>query len=91
MTEKEYADRCVRQHKAHTRVRSNGDKEVALGMGLFDLFSGAGWGNWSRFRVVRARSDGKKQLIQVAGIALSREYRTELLKEHDNGASKAAA
>lgn len=79
--EKEYVDRCVRQFQSHTRTRDNGDKVVALGTGLFDLFSGDGWTNQSRYRVVRARSNGEKQLIQVSGLNLSREYRTELLKE----------
>jgi hypothetical protein len=81
MNKQEYAERCIRQYQAHTRTRTNGDKVVSLGMGLFDLFSGIGWKNQSRFRIVTARSNGRKQLIQVGGLALSQEYRNTLLQE----------
>jgi hypothetical protein len=78
---KEYVERCIRQHKSHTRTRVNGDKVVSLGMGVFDLFSGDGWTNHSRFRIVRLRNNNSKQLIQLSGMTLSREYRDALVKE----------
>lgn len=76
-----YVARCLKQYKNHTRVRKNGDHVISLGHGLYDLFSGTGWKNQSRFRVVKLRDSGEKQLIQVSGINLSREYRNELLSE----------
>lgn len=81
MSNAAYVERCLRQYRAHTRTRTNGDKVVSLGMGLYDLFSGRGWANQSRFRIVVARSNGAKQFIQVGGVTLSREYRNELLGE----------
>ena len=79
MNEIEYAERCVRQYKLRARTRCTGDRVIACGGGLFDLFSGVGWTNHSRYRVVRTQN--ARQLIQVSGTTLSREYRNELLKE----------
>jgi len=81
MAEKIYIERCIRQYHQHTRTRKNGDLVVSLGHGLYDLFSGDGWKNQSRYRIVKLRDSKEKQLIQVGGINLSREYRNELLLE----------
>jgi hypothetical protein len=81
MPNKEYIDRCLRQYGSHTTTRTNADKVVQINHGLYDLFSGSGWKNWSRFRVVRMQTTGTKQLIQVGGVPLSRDYRNVLLME----------
>ena len=77
--------RNLRQFKAHTKTLENGDKLIKIEGGLYDLFSGIGWKNQSRFRVVRLKHSvsGARQLslIQIGGISLSREYRDQLLHE----------
>ena len=72
---------CVRQHKAHTKTFTNGDKLFNLGHGLYDLFCGKGWSVPARFRMVHLKQNNTYSLIQVSGPVLSREYRTMLYKE----------
>ena len=71
----------LRQHKSHTKTLGNGDKLVHINHGLYDLFSGDGWKNASRFRIVKIRQTGVTSLVPVSGIHLTREYRDLLLKE----------
>lgn len=73
--------RSLRQFKNHTKTLKNGDRLIRIEGGLYDLFSGTGWGNQSRFRVVKLKSRELRQLIQVSGIPLSRDYRDQLLLE----------
>jgi hypothetical protein len=73
---------CLRQHKAHTYVRTNGDKIFHIQGGVYDLFAGMGWENRSHFRIVKMRDPHKQpQMIQIGGVPLSQDYRIELLKE----------
>jgi hypothetical protein len=77
-----YEERCVRQYQARTKTLVNGDKLIPIHFGLYDLFSGTGWKDVSRFRVVKFKhKDTPPQLVQVSGIPLSREYREQLLAE----------
>lgn len=75
----------LRQYARHSRNLSTGDKVVAIQDGLFDLFTGIGFANPSRFRIVKIRrgipGTPDRQLIQVSGKALDRNYRELLLKE----------
>jgi len=75
----------LRQYARHSHNLSTGDKVVAIQDGLFDLFTGLGFANPSRFRIVKIRrgapGTADRQLIQVNGKALDREYRERLLKE----------
>jgi len=73
----------LRQYQQHTKTLTNGDKVIGMPGGLFDLFVGEGWEQPIRFRIVRFRDKTKPaQLIQINGeVGLSREYRTNLLKE----------
>lgn len=76
-----YEERCIRQYQTHTKTRSNGDKLVRIESGLWDLFSGNGWGNVSRFRIFKLKLDKAPQLICVSGLSLSHELREQLLRE----------
>ena len=77
----EYESRCIRQYQAHTRKRENGSLLLNIEGGLWDLFSGTGFKNHSRFRIVRMKQTGVRSLIQVSGVNLSPALRAELLKE----------
>jgi len=85
MTEKEYAERCVRQYKAHTKTLSDGAKLIRIESGLWDYFSGNGWGNHSRFRLFKLREDKTPRLICVSGMHMSPDLRNRLIKECGHG------
>lgn len=71
--------RYLKQYKAHTSTRSNGDKLIRLDAGVYDIFYGTGWESTSRFRVFKA--GGKPRLICISGLHMSSELRDQLLKE----------
>ena len=81
MTDKEYADRCTRQYRSHTKKRTDGSLLVRVEGGLWDLFQGNGFKNVSRFRVVKVRQTGNRSLIQVSGLNLNPALRALLLEE----------
>jgi hypothetical protein len=68
---------------ARTKVLPNGDKIIPVQGGVYDLFSGEGWMNHIRFRIVKFRDKKMNpQLLQLSsGMALSHDYRITLLKE----------
>ncbi len=82
MSDQHFVQRCIRQFQKNIYTRSNGDRIIACGGGLFDLFSGMGWSDHARYRIIRTKTSPIKQFIQVSGTTLSREYRNELLKEN---------
>lgn len=81
MTDKEYAERCVRQHKSHTKQRVDGSLLVRIEGGLWDLFTGNGFKNHSRFRIVKVKQTGNRSLIQISGLNLNPALRAALLEE----------
>lgn len=77
----EYVDRCLKQHKAHSKNLTNGDHLIHIQGGLYDLFVGKGFSTQIRFRMVHLKQNNSHQIIQLSGPTLSREYRTQLHKE----------
>jgi hypothetical protein len=76
-------EQMLRQRHNHVTNLTNGDKVIHIQGGVYDLFSGIGWDNHIRFRVIKFRDKTKpNQLVQLStGLTLSREYRETLLKE----------
>ena len=77
-------EQMLRQYHAHSKkIESNGDQVIHVQGGVYDLFSGTGFDNHIRFRIVKFRDKTKSaQLLQLSsGLNLSREYRETLLKE----------
>jgi hypothetical protein len=85
MTQKLYEQRCINQHKSHTKTRPNGDKLFRIESGLWDIFYGNGWLNTSRFRIFKLKRDKTPQLICLSGLHMSHELREQLLKECAHG------
>lgn len=79
-----FTEICLNKYKAHTRTRTNGDKMVYIEAGVWDIFYGSGWKNHSRFRVFQFRKGTEPRLIQLGGIHMPHDLRTELLKEIAN-------
>lgn len=80
MTDEAYKERCLKQHKAHTKNLPNGEHLIHIQGGLYDLFIGKGFRECIRIRLV-GLADNRQQLIQVNGTTLSRDYRTYIFKE----------
>lgn len=51
----EAVSRMLRQYRAHTSTTKEGNKVVRLGRDQVDVFTGDGWANRSRYRVVNGR------------------------------------
>lgn len=77
----EYELRCIRQYQNHTKKRADGSLLVRIEGGLWDLFQGTGFKNVSRFRIVKMKQSGVRSLIQISGLNLTPQTRSELLTE----------